>query len=72
MLTHTFTNSSNLVSAAHIGGELFIKFHHGGVYKYADPMASHFHGLLQAESAGKYFHAMIKPLSATKVEALPA
>ncbi len=39
---------------------LFIWFQSGGRYKYFDVPEEIFHGLLNAGSKGKYFHAHIK------------
>lgn len=70
MHTHVFEDSSNVVEARHDGHALFIKFHHGGVYKYDAPVTS-FDSLITAESAGKYIHAHLKQLAPVKVDALP-
>jgi hypothetical protein len=40
--------------------ELFIKFKHGGLYKYIRVPNREFVGMSNAESKGKYFHTHIK------------
>lgn len=39
---------------------LEIKFASGGTYRYDDCPKDHHHGLKNADSAGKYFHANIR------------
>lgn len=39
---------------------LTLEFNSGGSYQYSDVPKEVFDGLLNAESAGKYFHAIIK------------
>lgn len=52
--------STNINTIGYDGAALFIRFNHGGVYRY-DGVPAHTHAaLLEAESAGKFFHAEIK------------
>lgn len=53
-------SSSNLSSVGYENGTLYIAFHSGGLYSYAGVPESIYHGLLNASSKGKYFHAYIK------------
>lgn len=53
--------SSNVVRIGHDGQNLYCLFHHGGAYKYPDVPESKFKDFASAESAGKFFHAEIKP-----------
>jgi len=53
--------SSMIESAGWREGMLVIEFKNGSVYAYHAPQ-EYFYGMMAAESAGKYFHARIKPL----------
>lgn len=53
-------SSSNLASIGYENGVLYITFHHGGTYWYRGVPESVYHGLMNASSHGKYFHAFIK------------
>lgn len=52
--------SSNLRSVGYEDNVLEIEFLDGGVYQYFDVPESIYTGLIQAESAGKYFWANIR------------
>lgn len=61
--THIF-DSTNL-STAHYDpntATLLIHFHNGSVYQYDGVSHELWAGLITAESAGRYFHAVIRPL----------
>jgi len=60
MLRSTFT-SSNVSEALLLEGELYLTFKKGSVYKYANAGLSTYMELLEAPSAGKFFHSDIKP-----------
>ncbi len=65
----TSITSSNLKGAAMDGTDLYLEFNNGGVYRYAEVPKKVFDDLLVAESAGKFFHAEIKPkFVATKID----
>ena len=56
-------NSSNIESIGYVGGSsgtLYVAFHSGTLYSYADVPRSVYEGLMNAPSHGKYFHAFIK------------
>jgi hypothetical protein len=61
MLHTKITGSSNLSAAAWRDEMLFIQFHHGGWYSYTGVPQQVFHDLVNAPSAGKFFHAAVKP-----------
>lgn len=63
MNTSNFTpiESSNVSGAFHDGEDLFLQFVKGPVYRYIEVPHKVFEELVSAESAGKYFHAYIKP-----------
>ncbi len=64
--------SSNIDRVGHHDRTLFISFHHGGIYSYADVPYAVFQALLDAESVGKFFHANIKgKFEFTKLDADP-
>lgn len=52
--------SSNLKSVGYEDNVLEIEFLDGGVYQYFDVPESIYDGLVQAESAGKYFWSNIR------------
>ena len=52
--------SSNLKSVGYEDNVLEIEFLDGGVYQYFDVPAALYEGLIQADSAGKYFWANIR------------
>lgn len=58
----TPVSSSNIRSVGYdsAGAILEIEFHNGSVYQYLGVPASEFHGLLSAQSKGRYFSGRIK------------
>ena len=56
----TPVSSSNLAGVGYENGTLYIQFHSGGLYRYANVPLSVYQGLLSASSKGRYFHANIK------------
>lgn len=52
--------STNIKTVAHDGDTLYIEFQKGPVYIYADVSEEVFHGLVNASSAGQFFHQQIK------------
>lgn len=55
--------SSNIASIGYEGdvsGTLYVAFHSGRMYSYANVPRSVYEGLMSAPSHGKYFHAFIK------------
>lgn len=57
----TAVQSSNLAAIDYDwSGTLTIAFHSGGVYEYYQVPPSEYHGLMNAGSHGRYFHAHIK------------
>lgn len=70
-MAHQAVKSSTIKSVDYRAGTrtLEIAFHSGGTYTYANVPPRVVHGLTQAESKGKYFHAHIKgTYTATKQE----
>lgn len=61
-MTRKRVTSSNLHSVAFDSrlGILQIQFHHGGIYNYYQVPVWEYHGLMEAESKGKYHHEHIK------------
>lgn len=57
---HTPLKSSNILSVAHDGVNLHIKFAGGGHYIYPNCPAEHHQGMIDAPSAGKYFASKIR------------
>lgn len=55
-----FISSSNIDAVAYSLGNLFIRFHSGGVYSYDKVPFAIYDGIRTAESAGKFFHRFIK------------
>lgn len=53
-------DSSNLSSVGYENGNLYIRFHHGGLYCYHNVPEDIYRGLLSANSKGKYHAAYIK------------
>ena len=51
--------SSNLAAVGYDGGTLIIEFHDGRVYEYYRVPYSEYHGLMSADSPGRYFHKNI-------------
>jgi hypothetical protein len=56
-------DSSSLASVGYDPGRrvLEVEFLNGGVYEYEDVPEDAFHGLLEAESKGRYLNGEIKP-----------
>jgi len=52
--------SANINVVGYDGDTLYIRFHHGGTYRYEAVPASVFEALVAAESAGKFFSQFIK------------
>ncbi len=55
-------SSSNLAAVRYdeTARTLDVRFHHGGIYRYFGVGTGVYHGLLMAESHGKYFHRTIR------------
>jgi len=53
-------DSSNLRSVGYESGTLEIAFHGGRVYQYYNVPEHIYHGLMRADSKGKYHHQHIK------------
>lgn len=51
---------NNIIPGAQEEGYLHVLFQSGTCYRYANVERQHFHGLMSAESVGKYFNAQIK------------
>lgn len=67
MITSTVT-SSNIASAAWEDETLYLTFHNGSVYSYAEVPQQVYDDLISAASVGKFFHASIRPhYTATKL-----
>lgn len=66
---HTF-DSSNIAAATYddVSLSLVVVFHRGARYRYCDVPPATWQGLVAAESAGRYFHANIKPLPTERME----
>lgn len=62
IIEHTFSHSSSLCSCQYSreNGILQITFHGGGSYKYHNVPCSVFEGLVNADSAGRFFHRWIR------------
>lgn len=60
MLTPTYVISSNIDALAHYDGKLYIRFKSGITYSYANVPFTYFDAMQKAESAGQFFHRMIK------------
>lgn len=61
MLEQQRVTSANIDMVGHDGGSnLFIRFVKGSCYQYQDCPHHVFHGLVKAESAGKFFHQFAK------------
>lgn len=68
-MNHTnIQNSSNIASVGYDEAtkSMEVTFHHGGTYVYADVAPELHKQFVEAESAGKFFHAHIKKLPFTK------
>ena len=52
-------SSSDISSVGYENGTLYIAFKSGGLFSYSNVPESVFHGLLNAPSKGRYFHAYI-------------
>ena len=63
--------SSNLAAASYDPATkvLSVKFHSGAVHDYHDVASHHYDAMLKAPSAGKYFHAHVRPHKNTKRDA---
>ena len=61
MHEHNFTDSANIAKATWDSGKLVLTFVKGASYAYSDVPEGAYFGLVGAESAGKFFHASIKP-----------
>ncbi len=61
-MNRTPVSSSNLASVGYAPNSLIleIEFNSGSVYQYFDVPEYVFHGLMQASSKGKFFHAHIR------------
>lgn len=53
-------SSSNLSAVGYENGTLYVSFHSGGLYSYANVPESVYRGLMSASSKGSYFAAYIK------------
>ena len=60
MIVPTYTLSSNLDAIGYQKGTLYIRFNSGHVYGYAGVPFKVFKELLEAESAGQYFHKNVR------------
>ena len=52
--------SSNLSSIGYEDGNLIVKFHNGGLYRYYDVPVGIYNDLMGAPSKGQYLHYKIK------------
>lgn len=52
--------SSNINAIAWHDGDLLIRFHHGGEYRYKDVPLPLFEQMKSSASVGKFFHSQIK------------
>lgn len=72
MLAPVYVNSSNLDAIGWELNKLFIRFRSGETYSYADVPFDYFNAMQKVESAGKYFHKMIRGnFHYTKLDADP-
>lgn len=65
MLTASVT-SSNIAKFAWHDGDLHVLFNNGREYVYSDAPEAMFHDWVSAESAGKFFHGVVKSLDNTE------
>lgn len=59
-VTYTPVESSNVAAVAWHGGDLFVRFHSGGTYRYEGVPRGVFESLLAAPSKGKFLAAHVK------------
>ena len=60
MLAPTYVVSSNIDAVGYALGKLFIKFKSGVTYQYDKVPYDLYDALLKVESAGQFFHHMVK------------
>ena len=59
-MTMTAVISSNLAAVGYENNTLYIRFHSGSVYEYANVPTNVYQGFMNASSKGTYHHHFIK------------
>lgn len=59
-ITRNPVQSSTIASIGYAGGVLEIEFKSGGVYRYSGVTPDIYQQLMEGESVGKAFHALVK------------